>query len=224
MVVGYRDPRPPGWGCAVALGDAGDLAEHTLFLSDAAGSFHGLLQRYLQADGYHAHRLQSTGSVKGVKGGVAADPLALGLLPAHALAQELQSGAFVEIAVKRALPPIYLKGIWQRATRLPPQAAALAERMPSDGNLSELTDQCTQLCTGLLNAALENVHIIYVAVRHGRGHPAFAEIRYRLEPFRTKPVMDSFMDGLDEAIRQNTGLAARIRCFGYAAPAIHVRN
>lgn len=99
-----------------------------------------------------------------------------------------------------------------------------AEKMPPDGHLAELTDQCTQLCTGILNAALVNVHIIYVAVRHGRGHPVFAEIKYRLEPFRTTPVMDSFMEKLDEVIRRNTGLIARIRCFGYATPAIHARN
>jgi hypothetical protein len=99
-----------------------------------------------------------------------------------------------------------------------------AEKMPPEGSLSELTDQCTHLCTMILNAALDNVHIIYVAVRHGRGHPAFAEIKYRLEPFRTKAVMDSFMERLDEIIKRNTGLTARIRCFGYAALAIHARN
>ena len=99
-----------------------------------------------------------------------------------------------------------------------------AEKMPPEEELSELTDRCTQLCTGTLGAELENVHIIYVAVRHGRGHPAYAEIRYRLEPFRTSQVMDSFMEGLDQAIQRQTGLASRIRCFGYAAAAIHARN
>ncbi len=99
-----------------------------------------------------------------------------------------------------------------------------AEKMPEDGGLAALTDQCTQLCTGILNAALENVHIIYIAARRGRGHPAFAEIKYRLEPSRTKPVMESFMEGLDEVIKRNTGLAARIRCFGYSESAIHARN
>lgn len=98
------------------------------------------------------------------------------------------------------------------------------EMMPSERKLAELTDQCTQLCTGILDAALENVHIIYVGVRHGRGYPAFAEIQYRLEPFRTKPVMDAFMERLDEVITRNAGLTARIRCFGHAAPAIHARN
>lgn len=99
-----------------------------------------------------------------------------------------------------------------------------ADKMPADGQLLELTDQCTQLCTGILNAALDNVHVIYVVVRHGRGHPAFAEIKYRSQPFRTKPVMDFFMKALDDVIERNTGLTARIRCLGYAESAIHARN
>lgn len=99
-----------------------------------------------------------------------------------------------------------------------------AEKMPPAGILSELTDQCTQLCTGVLNAEPDNVHVIYVAVYHGRGHPVFAEIKYRFESFRTKPVMDSFTEKLDEVIKRNMGVTARIRCFGYSPPAIHARN
>lgn len=99
-----------------------------------------------------------------------------------------------------------------------------ADKMPPDEALAELTEQCTELCTSILRAALLNVHIVYVAVRHGRGHPAFAEIQYRLEPFRTPPVMERFMEGLDGVIKGNIGLTARIRCFGYAASNIHTRN
>lgn len=99
-----------------------------------------------------------------------------------------------------------------------------ADMMPPDEALADLTEQCTELCIGILRAALANVHIVYVAVRHGRGHPAFAEIQYRLEPFRTAPVMERFMEGLDNAITRNAGLTARIRCFGYAASNIHARN
>lgn len=99
-----------------------------------------------------------------------------------------------------------------------------AEKMPPNETLAELTEQCTQLCTGVLKAALENVHVIYVAVHPGRGHPVFADIQYRLEPFRTPPVMDAFMERIDESIKRTTGLAARIRCFGYAAANIHARN
>lgn len=99
-----------------------------------------------------------------------------------------------------------------------------ADKMPPDAALSDLTDRCTELCTDVLRAALDNVHVIYVAVRHGRGHPVFAEILFRLEPFRTPPVMERFMEGLDDAIRCKTDLAARIRCFGHAAPSIYARN
>jgi len=99
-----------------------------------------------------------------------------------------------------------------------------ADKMPSDEILAELTAQCTELCTGSLRAQLANVHVIYVAVRHGRGHPICAEIQYRLEPVRTPLVMDRFMEGLDDAIRRTIGLTARIRCFGRAASSIHARN
>lgn len=99
-----------------------------------------------------------------------------------------------------------------------------AGKMPPDEALADLAEQCTELCTGILRAALVNVHIVYVAVRHGRGHPAFAEIQYRLESFRTPRVMQRFMERLDDAIRRNTGLTARIRCFGYEASSIYARN
>jgi phenylpyruvate tautomerase PptA (4-oxalocrotonate tautomerase family) len=99
-----------------------------------------------------------------------------------------------------------------------------ADRMPTDEALADLTKQCTELCTGILRAALANVHVLYVAVRHGRGHPVFAEIQYRLEPFRTPSVMDRFMEGLEDAVRRNLGVAVRVRCFGYAAQSISARN
>lgn len=99
-----------------------------------------------------------------------------------------------------------------------------AEKMPSDARLAELTDQCTALCTGVLRAALKHVHIIYVPVRHGRGHAVFAEVSHRLEPFRTPPVMEQFMQGLDDAIQRTISLTARIRCFGYVAQNIYSRH
>lgn len=98
------------------------------------------------------------------------------------------------------------------------------DRMPPEETLVALTERCTALCTGILRAALENVHVIFVTVRHGRGHPAFVEIQYRLEPFRTAAVMDRFMKELDDVIQCSTDLTARIRCFGYEAASIHARN
>ncbi|BFO55209.1 MULTISPECIES: hypothetical protein [Comamonadaceae] len=99
-----------------------------------------------------------------------------------------------------------------------------AAAMPSDEAVADLSDRCALLCTGLLRAALANVHVACVAVHHGRGHPVFADVRYRLEPFRTTAVMEAFMQGLEEAILHTLRLIPRIRCFGYAAPNLHARN
>ena len=97
-------------------------------------------------------------------------------------------------------------------------------QMPSDETLAELSSDCIELCTSVLGAALKNVHVIYVDVRRGHGHPVFAEVQYRLETFRTPPVMNQFMETLDNAIARRTGLTVRIRCFGYATSTIHARN
>jgi hypothetical protein len=94
----------------------------------------------------------------------------------------------------------------------------------SDERLAGLSSDCVELCTSVLEAALENVHVIYVEVRHGHGHPVFAEVQYRLETFRSPRVMNQFTEALDCAIVRRTGLTARIRCFGYAATHIHARN
>ncbi|MFZ4878281.1 hypothetical protein ACL9RI_24625 [Janthinobacterium sp. Mn2066] len=97
-----------------------------------------------------------------------------------------------------------------------------AEHMPSDRNLALLSRDCVELCTRVLHAAKDKVHIMYVEVRPGHGHPVFAELLYRVELYRTPAVMQAFMEGLDNAIVRHTGLTARIRCF--ASHAIDARH
>ncbi|VWB14893.1 hypothetical protein BLA6993_00541 [Burkholderia lata] len=99
-----------------------------------------------------------------------------------------------------------------------------ATRMPADESLAGLSRDCVELCTHVLEAELKNVHVIFLAVRHGHGHPVFADIRYRVGTARTPAVMERFMEALDQAIVRRTGLTARIRCFGYTASNIHARN
>lgn len=99
-----------------------------------------------------------------------------------------------------------------------------AKRMPADESLAALSRDCVELCTHVLEAELKNVHVIFLPVRHGHGHPVFADIRYRAGTARTPAVMEQFMDALDQAIVRHTGLTARIRCFGYTASNIHARN
>lgn len=98
------------------------------------------------------------------------------------------------------------------------------ERMPPKDSLDALTERCAVLCTDVLGAALDNVHILYLATHQGRGHPAPAELAYRLGPGRTPELMDEFMRQLDLAIQDHAGLTARIRCFGYANDSLHARN
>ncbi|WJV63408.1 hypothetical protein PCO87_04810 [Pectobacteriaceae bacterium C52] len=90
--------------------------------------------------------------------------------------------------------------------------------------LPALTHRCAELCTGILQAEPDKVHIIYIAIRHGRGHPVYAEVCYRLEPHRTPEVMASFISDLEAVIQQEIGLMARIRCFGSAPSQIYSRN
>ncbi|KWZ32960.1 hypothetical protein [Burkholderia anthina] len=99
-----------------------------------------------------------------------------------------------------------------------------AQRMPPDARLDELSGDCIELCTDVLQAEPRNVHVIYVAVRHGCGHPIFAEIQYRGASLRSPEVMHAFMEALDRAVVRRTGLTARIRCFGHAEPNLHARN
>ena len=101
-----------------------------------------------------------------------------------------------------------------------------ADRLPADpSRIEAFLDACTGICTGVLGAALEKVHIAIVpALPQSRGRDASVEVRYRLEPHRTTDVMTRFLDRLDALLREHLGVTARIRCFGYPAEAIHARN
>jgi hypothetical protein len=61
-----------------------------------------------------------------------------------------------------------------------------ADRMPPDEVLADLTEQCTELCTGILRAALANVHIIYISVRHGQGTRPSRKSNIALSPFERR--------------------------------------
>lgn len=90
--------------------------------------------------------------------------------------------------------------------------------------LPDFTRTCSALCTGILAAEPGNVHIIFVTVKPGCGHPVYAELFYRLTPRRTQEVMENFMRELDLATQQAWGLMARIRCFGSPAPYPYAKN
>jgi DNA-binding transcriptional LysR family regulator len=87
------------------------LRRHDFYMSDAAGNYHQVLRQCFEAAELPAPRTQAMGSVEGVKRGILAGGLALGLLPAHAVAQELDDGVLAEIAIEPALPPLVLRAV-----------------------------------------------------------------------------------------------------------------
>jgi hypothetical protein len=100
-----------------------------------------------------------------------------------------------------------------------------AARMPDEAALDAFTAQCTALCTGVLKAALDKVHIIFVPVlAQGRGHDAYIEVKYRLETFRPPKVMKDFIAQLDSVTKHGFGRTARIRCFGYGPDSLFALN
>ncbi|MBD0326137.1 MAG: LysR family transcriptional regulator [Pyrinomonadaceae bacterium] len=106
-----------------------ELAGYPLFMSDAAGDFHELVSRFFESDGVPGPHLEATGSVEGVKRGVATDPLALGILPAYAIAEELQSALFVTLSVRPNPPRMQLEGLLSKRRARHPVAAELINSM-----------------------------------------------------------------------------------------------
>jgi DNA-binding transcriptional LysR family regulator len=72
-------------------------------------------------------RTQVLGSIEGLKRGILAGDDALGLLPAHAVEQELRDGRLTEISVSPALPPLVLRAVAPPGGSRSPVVDALIE-------------------------------------------------------------------------------------------------
>ena len=81
------------------------------YMSDAAGNYHQVLRHYAEAGEVPPPRTQTLGTVEGVKRGILAGGSALGLLPAHAVEQELRDGVLAEVRVHPALPALVLRAV-----------------------------------------------------------------------------------------------------------------
>jgi DNA-binding transcriptional LysR family regulator len=79
-----------------------------VFVSDAIGEYRALLERFFREDDLPRPRLESTGSIEGVKAGVFTDARALGILPAYAVAKEVQTGRVVPLNLFPVLPPMQI--------------------------------------------------------------------------------------------------------------------
>ena len=82
------------------------------YMSDAAGDYHQVLRQYFDATQTQLPKTQALGTVEGVKRGILAGGDALGLLPAHAVEQELRDGVLAQVNVSPSL-----RGLAMRAVR-----------------------------------------------------------------------------------------------------------
>jgi DNA-binding transcriptional LysR family regulator len=80
-------------------------------MSDAAGDYHQALRRFFGAAELPQPRTHPLGTVEAVKRGILAGGTALGLLPAHAVKQELAAGALAEVRVRPPLPGLVLRAV-----------------------------------------------------------------------------------------------------------------
>ena len=90
---------------------ADELARCDFYMSDAAGDYHHALRRHFESAGLPQPRTQALGTVEGVKRGILAGGGALGLLPAHAVKQELSGGVLAEVRVSPPLPGLVLRAV-----------------------------------------------------------------------------------------------------------------
>ena len=90
---------------------AEQLRGFDFYMSDTAGDYHQVLRQYFEGAQLPPPRTQALGSIEGVKRGILAGGNALGLLPAHAVEQELRDGVLAEIYVSPALPRLVLRAV-----------------------------------------------------------------------------------------------------------------
>ena len=88
------------------------IGDCDFYMSDAAGDYHQVLRHYFEAAETPLPRMQALGTVEGVKRGILTGAGALGLLPIHAVEQELRDGVLAQVRVN---PP--LRGLAMRAVR-----------------------------------------------------------------------------------------------------------
>jgi molybdate transport repressor ModE-like protein len=81
-----------------------DLIGRTFLLPDPAGVFPALLRAWFGAP-LHRPRIESAGSIDGVKSGVQNSDF-IGVLPNYAVAEELASGSLFELRVREPLPAV----------------------------------------------------------------------------------------------------------------------
>jgi DNA-binding transcriptional LysR family regulator len=96
------------------------MAPFPLFVSEAAFDFREFVQRYMSKRSAVRLRIESAGSVEGVKKSVSSEAGALGLLPAFAVTQEIRQGMFVELDLRPPPPRMRVRALLPRGKHAHP--------------------------------------------------------------------------------------------------------
>lgn len=96
------------------------MAPFPLFVSEAAFDFREFVQRYTSKRSAVRLRIESAGSVEGVKKSVSSEAGALGLLPACAVTQEIRQGIFVGLDLRPPPPRMRLRALLPRGKQAHP--------------------------------------------------------------------------------------------------------
>ncbi len=123
LFCGVAHPLAPRTAGAVTRAH---VAPYAIYSSDASGDLPALLAAHFQADGIPGPAFQAAGSVEAVKRSVAAHPLALGVLPDYALAEELAAGSVIELRFLPSLPRVRLDALIGGARAHPATADLMA--------------------------------------------------------------------------------------------------
>ncbi len=119
----------PGHPLADRTASRDALQQCEFYMCDAAGDYHQALRRYFETAELPPPRTQSLGTVEAVKRGILAGGTALGLLPAHAVRQELSTHALAEVKVRLPLPGLVLRAVLGHERARSPVVEDLLRRM-----------------------------------------------------------------------------------------------
>jgi DNA-binding transcriptional LysR family regulator len=119
----------PSHPLAGSVASAEQLRAFDFYMCDAAGDYHQMLRKHFEAAQFPPPRMQALGTVEGVKRGIVVGGTAVGLLPAHAIVDELRDGALAEIAVTPQFPGLALRSVMRGGAMTSPLVEALVESL-----------------------------------------------------------------------------------------------
>jgi DNA-binding transcriptional LysR family regulator len=106
-----------------------ELRRSDFYMCDAGGNYHQLLRQHFESARVAPPRTQALGTVEGVKRGILAGGTALGLLPAHSVAEELRDGSLAEVRVEPPLPGLVVRAVVSAETARWPIVEELMESL-----------------------------------------------------------------------------------------------